>query len=150
MSTPNPPPLTSYMGHLLYGEARNSNNHTIEGEVIMIFLRPVASMMRGRTKCSRLRGSKGASCFILTLSLNSRLFSWKRDGQKIAVLFSEASVWSASYTVYPGSCDPFYILSYYIKFVTTSWTHSTPKAWYLNLAYVLWGTWFFETIVLEV
>ena len=36
----------------------------------MIFLRPVASMMRGRTKCSRLRGSKGASCFILTLSLN--------------------------------------------------------------------------------
>ena len=27
-------------------------------------------------------------------------------------------------TVCPGSSDPFYILSYYIKWVTTSWTHS--------------------------
>jgi len=25
----------------------------------------------------------------------------------------------------PRSSDPFYILSYYIKWVTTSWTHST-------------------------
>ena len=24
----------------------------------------------------------------------------------------------------PGSSDPFYILTYYIKWVTTSWTHS--------------------------
>ena len=28
-------------------------------------------------------------------------------------------------TVYPRSGDPFYIVSYYIKWVTTSWTHST-------------------------
>ena len=25
----------------------------------------------------------------------------------------------------PGSSDPFYIVTYYIKLVTTSWTHST-------------------------
>ena len=28
-------------------------------------------------------------------------------------------------TVCPRSCDPFYIITYYIKWVTTSWTHST-------------------------
>ena len=28
------------------------------------------------------------------------------------------------YTVCPGSSDPFYIISYYIKWVTTFWTHS--------------------------
>ena len=28
------------------------------------------------------------------------------------------------YTVCPRSSDPFYIVSYYIKWVTTSWTHS--------------------------
>ena len=27
-------------------------------------------------------------------------------------------------TMCPGSSDPFYIVSYYIKRVTTSWTHS--------------------------
>ena len=27
-------------------------------------------------------------------------------------------------TVCPGSSDPFYIVGYYIKWVTTSWTHS--------------------------
>ena len=27
-------------------------------------------------------------------------------------------------TVRPGSSDPFYIVSYYLKWVTTSWTHS--------------------------
>ena len=26
-------------------------------------------------------------------------------------------------TMCPGSSDPFYIVSYYIKWVTTSWTH---------------------------
>ena len=26
-------------------------------------------------------------------------------------------------TVCPGSSDPFYIVTYYIKWVTTSWTH---------------------------
>ena len=28
-------------------------------------------------------------------------------------------------TVCPGSSDPFYVVTYYIKWVTTSWTHST-------------------------
>ena len=28
------------------------------------------------------------------------------------------------YTICPGSSDPFYIVPYYIKWVTTSWTHS--------------------------
>ena len=27
-------------------------------------------------------------------------------------------------TVCPGSSDPFYVVSYYIKWVTTSWTYS--------------------------
>ena len=29
-----------------------------------------------------------------------------------------------NYTVSPRSSDPFYVVSYYIKWVTTSWTHS--------------------------
>ena len=29
------------------------------------------------------------------------------------------------YTVYPRSCDPFYIVTWYIKWTTTSWTHSS-------------------------
>ena len=31
-------------------------------------------------------------------------------------------------TVCPGSSDPFYIVSYYIKWVTTSWTHSIYRS----------------------
>ena len=34
---------------------------------------------------------------------------------------------SINYTVCPGSSDPFYIVTYYIKWVTTSWTHSMSK-----------------------
>ena len=30
-------------------------------------------------------------------------------------------------TVCPGSSDPFYIVTYNIKWVTTSWTHSREK-----------------------
>ena len=30
-------------------------------------------------------------------------------------------------TICPESSDPFYTVSYYIKWVTTSWTHSTPR-----------------------
>ena len=33
----------------------------------------------------------------------------------------------ADYTVCPGSNDLFYIVTYYIKWVTTSWTYSTLK-----------------------
>ena len=31
------------------------------------------------------------------------------------------------YTVCPGSSDPFHIVKYYLKWVTTSWTHSSIK-----------------------
>ena len=31
---------------------------------------------------------------------------------------------SFSYTICLGSSDPFYIVTYYIKWVTTSWTYS--------------------------
>ena len=34
-------------------------------------------------------------------------------------------VYFCSNTVCPGSSYPFYIVTYYIKWVTTSWTHST-------------------------
>ena len=30
-------------------------------------------------------------------------------------------------TICPGSSDPFYIVNYYINWVTTSWTHSTSR-----------------------
>ena len=33
------------------------------------------------------------------------------------------------YTVCPRSSEPFYKVSYYIKWVTTSWTHSTVQPW---------------------
>ena len=32
-------------------------------------------------------------------------------------------------TICSGSRDPFHIVSYYIKCVTTSWTHSTKTRW---------------------
>ena len=32
-----------------------------------------------------------------------------------------------SRTLCPGSSDPFYIVTYYIKWVTISWTHSRLK-----------------------
>ena len=34
------------------------------------------------------------------------------------------TIQNIKHTVCPRSLDPFYILSYYIKWVTTSWTHS--------------------------
>ena len=33
--------------------------------------------------------------------------------------------YSMQHTICPGSSGPFYIVPYYIKWVTTSWTHST-------------------------
>ena len=38
-----------------------------------------------------------------------------RDGKRITEMHN---------TICPGSSDPFYILTYYIKWVTTSWTYS--------------------------
>ena len=37
-----------------------------------------------------------------------------------------------TYTVCPRSKDPFYVVTYYIKWITTSWTHST-KAFFDDL-----------------
>ena len=34
-------------------------------------------------------------------------------------------------TVYPGSSDPFYIVTYYIKWFTTSWTYSKGNFFHL-------------------
>ena len=45
----------------------------------------------------------------------------RRSGSVSPVRDSEIK----QYTVRPKSSDPFYIVSYYIKWVTTSWTHST-------------------------
>ena len=36
-------------------------------------------------------------------------------------------IWFTDFTVCPGSSDPFYIVTYYMKWVTTSWTFSTSK-----------------------
>ena len=36
-----------------------------------------------------------------------------------------------SHTLCPRSSDPFYIVTYHIKWVTTSWTHSTNNIWLL-------------------
>ena len=41
-----------------------------------------------------------------------------RETKKICIGLIEV------YTVCPRSSDPLYIVSYYIKWVTTSWTHS--------------------------
>ena len=35
-------------------------------------------------------------------------------------------------TVCPGNSDPFYIVTYYIKWVTTSWTYSTTQLFYVT------------------
>ena len=45
----------------------------------------------------------------------------KLDYLKVEIFFFLTNV---VYTVFPGSSDPFYIVSYYIKWVTTSWTYS--------------------------
>ena len=40
------------------------------------------------------------------------------------------------FNVWPGSSDPYYIVNYYIKWVTTSWTHSSLLApWEGNAEY---------------
>ena len=40
-------------------------------------------------------------------------------------IFECLSTLLSLYTICPRSSDPFYVVSYYIKWVTTSWTHST-------------------------
>ena len=46
-----------------------------------------------------------------------------RDGHKYIGAFKGNNF--LSHTVCQGISDPFYIVSYNIKWVTTSWTHST-------------------------
>ena len=33
----------------------------------------------------------------------------------------------------PRSSDPFYLASYYIKWVTTFWSHSTKRLWVIGV-----------------
>ena len=49
----------------------------------------------------------------------NKMFSPCDIGHKKLVIFKH------SITVCPGGSNPFYIVPYYIKWVTTSWTHST-------------------------
>ena len=49
---------------------------------------------------------------------------------EFAIHTSACGIWNSFsftnylHTVCPGSSDPFYVISYYIKWVTTSWTYS--------------------------
>ena len=51
----------------------------------------------------------------------------KRKGGKNQIINFAESRRKNNYTYVhcPGSSDPFYIVSYYIEWVTTSWTHGT-------------------------
>ena len=61
------------------------------------------------------------------------LLSWIRPGSGSAFTKFCGSA-SLLYTVCPGSSEPFYTVSYYIKWVTTFWTHSTKV---LDIQYLL-------------
>ena len=54
------------------------------------------------------------------------------DVNKCIELFTRKNEMSSIHvlTVCPRSSDPFYIVSYYIKWVTTSWTYSINKDTY--------------------
>ena len=70
-------------------------------------------------------------------------FNWNLIDNKILNLKSEDSRFHPGIikltitsthlcTICPGSSDPFYIVTYYIKWVTTSWTHSIkPRVAYM-------------------
>ena len=44
------------------------------------------------------------------------------------IIQNKISVWK-KYTVCSKSSDPFYVVTYYIKWVTTSWTYSIDTFW---------------------
>ena len=46
---------------------------------------------------------------------------------KASQISKERNIDSSSNFLCPGSSDPFYVVSYYIKWVTTSWTHSRKE-----------------------
>ena len=43
--------------------------------------------------------------------------------------YLQMSIYWVLYTVCPGSSDPFHVVSYYIKWVTASWTYSIYCIW---------------------
>ena len=47
---------------------------------------------------------------------------------QIYLIFFSAGSLLPGHTVCPRGSDPFYIVSYYIKWVTSSWTHSSSNA----------------------
>ena len=55
---------------------------------------------------------------------------------KIANDFYFCSMQVGNITVCPGSSDPFYVVTYYIKWVTTSWTYGTYLWLTLQSAYL--------------
>ena len=61
-----------------------------------------------------------------------------KDNLGLVLLFGTA--YNLRYTVCPRSSDPFYIVIYYIKWVTTSWTYSSDKH-VLFLPGVPWPSW---------
>ena len=67
----------------------------------------------GGTLCGHLGGSK-----------TPQLSQGVRKRTSITVDKLEPPRASTQYTVCPGSSDPFYVVTYNIKWVTTSWTHS--------------------------
>ena len=49
------------------------------------------------------------------------------------------------FTICPGISDPFYIVGYYIRLVTTSWTHSIWFASYFLISqFKLYISWFYH------
>ena len=73
------------------------------------------------------------------LCVNGMCFLYCKVQKKFKFSFYFCSFFSGSYqrtgkcqfrilhTVCPGSSDPFYIVTYYLKWVTTTWTHSMIK-----------------------
>ena len=60
--------------------------------------------------------------------------------QMYFLIFKNPYIYYLSFggTVWPRSIDPFYILSYYIKWITTLWTYSSSKAYTLDLITSKW------------
>ena len=48
----------------------------------------------------------------------------KRHCCPLLLTYWSLTLWFGHGTICPGSSDPFYIASYFLKWVTTSWTHS--------------------------
>ena len=71
--------------------------------------------------------------FIFSFSIMSYLFTSWSSPFSFLFFFTYCIV----VTLCPGSSDPFYKVTYYIKWVITSWTHSTLAAFCIG------HTWYF-------